>query len=198
MLISGYYLKIYSSTKESIISRGEARALKAAQQFSSYINTEKIIVEQEKFTTEKLLGDGRSHEEIVGYMTAYTNMVQTEVNDKITGVYGYIQGEYCDGTGWTPDPDFNPKERPWYKAATENMGHPTLVEPYVDARLGSITMTVAQTIDDGESVVAVDLSFDMLKEVIGEETDGKGSNIDMSDSQCGGRRKGNVSWGRLR
>ncbi len=66
VLISGYYLKMYSSTKESIISRGEARALKAAQQFSSYINTEKIIVEQEELTTEELLGDGRGCGEIVG------------------------------------------------------------------------------------------------------------------------------------
>lgn len=177
VLISGYYLKMYSATKESIISKGEARALKAAQQFASYIDTEKIIVEQEKFTTEKLLDDDRSRDEIAGYMKAYTNMVQTEVSDKISDVYGYIHGQYYDGTGWIPDADYNPEERPWYKAAMENAGHPVLVEPYVDARLGSITMTVAQTLDDGESVVAVDLNFDMLKEVIGEETDGTADSV---------------------
>ena len=168
LLISGYYLRMYSSAKESIIARGETRALKAAEQFVSYIDAEKIIVQQEKFTTEKMLRDGKSHDDIVDYMTAYTRMIQTTVNDRITGAYGYIEGEYCDGAYWTPPPDFVATERPWYRAAMECNGETALVEPYIDARLGTITMTVAQALEDGVSVVAVDLSFDMLKEVIGE------------------------------
>ena len=45
-LISGYYLRMYSSAKDSIIARGETRALKAAEQFVSYIEAEKIVVQQ--------------------------------------------------------------------------------------------------------------------------------------------------------
>ena len=123
-----------------------------------------------------MIRDGKSNDDIVNYMTAYTEMLQKSVNDKITGVYGYVRGEYCDGAYWTPGDDFDPVKRPWYIAAVGNAGNSTLVEPYVDARLGSITMTVAQTLDDGTSVVAVDLSIDMLKEVVGDDAEASAVN----------------------
>ena len=64
---------------------------------------------------------------------------QTEQIDKnFTGIYGYINGQYIDGSGWIPPKEYDPLTRDWYIDAFEAGGDMVLSEPYVDAQTGSV------------------------------------------------------------
>ncbi|MDR2558406.1 MAG: response regulator [Oscillospiraceae bacterium] len=48
-------------------------------------------------------------------------------------IYGYFYAadEFFDGAGWLPGEDYNPKERPWYKAAAGSGGNVVITSPYI-------------------------------------------------------------------
>ncbi|MDR1894974.1 MAG: methyl-accepting chemotaxis protein [Spirochaetales bacterium] len=79
-------------------------------------------------------------------------------------------GYYIDGSGWVPDPDWDPPDRPWFKAAMANSGKTVLVDPYIDADTQGIVITVARTAENsrGETtgVMAVDVSLGVIAEIV--------------------------------
>ena len=83
-----------------------------------------------------------------------------------TGLYGYVRGTYVDGAGWVPDADYVPTERPWYVETVNKKEKVTFVEPYLDAQTGSVLMTVACLMEDGESVIAMDVSLDSIQDIV--------------------------------
>nr|WP_071458670.1 methyl-accepting chemotaxis protein [Bacillus mediterraneensis] len=62
------------------------------------------------------------------------------------------------------DASYDPTQRPWYILAMENKGKTVVTEPYIAASTGTVLVTVAQTLEDGSGVVAIDLSMDALKD----------------------------------
>jgi hypothetical protein len=88
---------------------------------------------------------------------------QAEIDENFTGIYGYIQGEYLDGIGWIPDDDYDPKSREWYLEAFEANGEPTIVHPYLDAQTDTIMISVSQLLNDGESVVSLDIALNEVQ-----------------------------------
>ncbi len=64
--------------------------------------------------------------------------------------------------------DYDPRTRPWYQAAV-SAGGPILTEPYADAGLGSLVMTLAVPVrsnDQTLGVVGGDLALDTLVKII--------------------------------
>ena len=179
LLIISYFLLMFSFAKDSIIARGETNAVRAAGQFDSYIITEKLIVEQARYRLEQMMDEGATHDEILKYIVENTDYIRTSVNENVTGLYAYIKGEYYDGVLWEPGEGWIATERPWYTKTMENEGRLTLIEPYVDAQTDQVTMTVAQALSDGESVVAIDISFDMIRMITGEYIEGEDSKVEM-------------------
>ena len=59
-------------------------------------------------------------------------------------------------------PGYDPRERPWFKAATENKDVPTVITPYISSNTGNVVASVAQTTGDGHGVVSVSLSLEAL------------------------------------
>ncbi|MBR4719267.1 MAG: response regulator [Lachnospiraceae bacterium] len=180
MLISAYFLLVYNYAHESVIAKGETNAIKSAEQFDSYLITEKLIIEQARYRLNKMLNEGSTEEEILDFIVDDTNYIITSVNDKITGLYAYIDGKYYDGALWEPDdPGWVATERPWYVKTVENNGKLTLIEPYVDVQTNAITMTVAQTLNNSENVVAIDISFDMIQMITEEDARSENQSIQM-------------------
>jgi methyl-accepting chemotaxis protein len=96
-------------------------------------------------------------------------------------------GYYIDGAGWVPDPDWDPPDRPWFKAALANPGNTVLVDPYLDADTQGTVITVARTAEKsgGETtgVMAVDVSLGVIAEIITSKKitpDGSTALIDSS------------------
>ena len=163
-----YYLMIYSETRENIINRGRINAIESADKINLKITSSLDIVELASYTLDNMIRDGRSNEEMVDYLTTETLAVQDSMIADTTGIYGYIKGEYMDGSGWIPDDDYNPLERPWYIAGKAGNGRIVIVDPYLDAYTGKVMITVVKTLCDARSVVGLDLSMDEIQTFVEE------------------------------
>lgn len=75
-------------------------------------------------------------------------------------------GFYSDSSGWTPDADWFPPNRPWFKDAVKNSGEFAITDPYVDSMTGSICTTISKDVKDKNNkllgVAAIDIILDTL------------------------------------
>ena len=163
-----YFVFMTASVKESIISNGEISCVRSANRFDNYLLNGKDSIRNAAYTVDTLMRDKRSSDEILAYMTLQSECMINTVNNDFTGIYGYINGEYLDSSGWVPDDDYVPTERPWYTDALQMNGSLALVEPYVDAKTHTVMITLAQLLSDGKSVVALDISLDTVQKITEE------------------------------
>ena len=176
---------LYASSRENIVAAGKEGAILSAQEFNKFLVTSIDATELVAYTVDNLLDEDRNREYILGYLKEETQNYENAISDNYTGIYGYVDGNYLDGTGWIPEDDYEPQKRPWYKAAIKADGGIALVTPYVDAETGQVMMTVSKMLSDGESVVAMDLTLNRLQDITDEIRDGS-SNTDyvvVVDSQ---------------
>ena len=164
---------LYSSSKETIMVRGELQAARSASVLEKFLSQGNDVVKEASYGIEKMLDEGESHKNIVEYMVALTDNIKNSIDNRFTGVYGYVDGEYMDGAMWVPEADYVPQERPWYIKGFAAGGQLVLVEPYMDMETGELTMTAAKLLSDGESVVALDIKMDMMTEISGVDSEDK-------------------------
>ncbi len=67
---------------------------------------------------------------------------------------GYDDGRFLDSSGWQPPADYDPRTRPWYKAATDE-GKAILTKPYIDANTGKMIISFAAPVFKNGHKVAV-------------------------------------------
>lgn len=165
----GFYYALYSSIEENIALHGELKAAEAADKFDRYLNSSSKLLMLEKSMLDQMLADGASHQEIQTYLTEETDRIHETIDSGYTGLYGYILGRYHDGANWVPDEDYVPTKRPWYVDAITEGGGLAVVQPYLDAQTGLIVTTLSSTLADRNSVIALDISFAMIKSVTEED-----------------------------
>lgn len=164
-VITVYYSMLYSETRQKIIKNGELNSATSAEQINKYLSKGIDTVKLVCYSLDNMLRSGRSQEEILDFLVNQSAAVVNTTSENSTGVYGYINGEYLDGTGWEPDADYVPTERPWYIDARANVGRVAVVDPYLDAETNTITITFSKTLCDAKSVAAMDFSMDQLQAV---------------------------------
>jgi len=126
---------------------------------------------ESSFTIQHLIARGESQEAIHSYMVAITDWLESEdIVYGFYGIYGYVRGDYLDGTNWEPPPGYVPQERPWFIAAKEKRGGLAETIPYVDAQTGDVVISYSQELIDafGESlgVLSIDVQLDQVGEYV--------------------------------
>ena len=101
--------------------------------------------------------------------------ITSQVPDTSPMYYGTVvsrfapEGFYIDAS-WTPDPDWDPPNRPWHQAAMANPDRIMLVDPYVDSDTKQTVVTITKTVrnDAGtiSGVIAVDVAMDKFAEIV--------------------------------
>ncbi|MBQ9382920.1 MAG: GGDEF domain-containing protein [Ruminiclostridium sp.] len=162
-----FYLT-YSSVRESIVTRGELDNSRSAERFNRYLVLGKDSVMLADYHLNKIIAEGRPNEDALEYMRQQTDGITNALDNNFTGIYGYIRGEYLDGSDWIPDEDYVPTERPWYTETAAENGELTIVDPYLDAQTGTVMMTISKMLDDNESVVALDIGLSKVQEITEE------------------------------
>lgn len=117
-------------------------------------------------TLEYMMGKNASKEEMEDYLIYETNSFLSNNATAFTGVYGFIDGYYLDGSGWTPESDYVPQTRGWYTLAKEADGKPVLASPYLDAKTKKPVMSISQMLSDNVSVISIDISFDKMQRIV--------------------------------
>lgn len=165
-----FYVFLHNSIKENIINRDMLMAKESMALYERYLAKGMDLVDFESSQLMKMVSHGVDHETILNHITSATEIIIEEIDDNSTGLYGYIGGEYMDGSGWVPDDDYDPTSRPWYSAAMVNRGRLTFVDPYLDAQTGSVMMTLARTLGGSSDVVALDMSLTNIQTITEEHS----------------------------
>ncbi len=163
-----YYLMLYSETRENIITKGRVNAIESANQIDKYLYSGKDILKLASYTLDNMLMEGRSLEEIENYLIEETAAVKDSLMGDTTGIYGFFYGQYLDGSGWQPEPGYNPTSRPWYLQARAGSGRVVIVDPYVDLDTGATMIAIVRTLCDARSVVGIDITLEGLQTIMME------------------------------
>lgn len=168
IIISINFGILYKTKKNNIIDDNKHKAIESAQKIDSYMLTSLDTIKLSSYKVDKLISAGKSKDEILSYLEDQTDTIVNVIDENYTGLYGYIEGEYLDGSGWVPDADYIATERPWYIQSVEAQGEIVLVDPYLDSQTNTIMMTIGKLLSDGQSVLSLDLSLDSLQVITTE------------------------------
>ncbi|MCR4818466.1 MAG: response regulator [Fretibacterium sp.] len=162
-VIIAYYIMLASETRQRIIKNSELVAKTAAQEINTYLSNGIHALTLTCHTLDNMLRDARPQDEIRSFLINQTVAAERITSGNTTGLYGYVNGEYLDGTGWVPEADYVPTKRPWYIGARANNGQVAVVDPYLDVYSNSIMISLAKTLCDFKSVAALDFSLNPLQ-----------------------------------
>ena len=161
-------LQFYRTTRENIQLQGKINAVQSAKELDGYLLVRKNTVILAGHVVDEMIREGRPTEAILDYLSAESLSIKKSIDKDYTGLYGWINGEYLDGDGWVPEEDYVATERPWYTETIADDSEITLVRPYLDAQTGTVLTTVAETLADGESVIALDITLSRVQEITEE------------------------------
>ena len=156
---------LYKSTQAGLELRGEMDVIQASDRFNAHLIVDKNALIATANAVNTLLLEGASNGRILEYITEQTGNLSGTLARSFTGLYGWIRDEYLNGAGWVPDEGFVPTERPWYIAAAAHPQQIVFVDPYVDQQTGDVMMTIAQLLDDGRSVLALDIGLEGVQKI---------------------------------
>ncbi|MBQ6129940.1 MAG: response regulator [Lachnospiraceae bacterium] len=166
IIILIYHSLLMNYARRSIVEGGKLSAGRLSEGVLMYISSARDTLERSSYILDDLLAKGEPHDEIVSFLTEETKVLNnTDIVDT-SGLYAYIHGQYHDGFGWNPEPDYDPTTRPWYTQAVKADGEMVLVNPYIDVYSGDIVMTLAERLSDGKSVIALDIKLGEIQEII--------------------------------
>lgn len=145
---------------------GEDRIASVSAQLEDYLEKTKSALWVTADTVDHMLRTGSSTQSILDYLMEETDHQKEHFDVNITGLYGYVSGEYLDGLAWVPPEGYDPTKREWYHEALEANGEITTVSPYVDAQTGSMVISICRMLSNGTDVIAVDLMMDRIQNIV--------------------------------
>lgn len=171
IILSFNFTVLYKIQKRNIINECEHNAVESSQDIINYLVTSLDTIKLAAYNIDRYFDNGDSSDTILSYMERESDTIINVIDENYTGLYGYINGEYLDGSGWVPDADYVATERPWYIQAKAANGEIVFVDPYLDSQTGTIMMTIGKLLSDNESVVALDLSLERIQGITADTVD---------------------------
>ncbi|MCM1183636.1 MAG: response regulator [Roseburia sp.] len=164
IFLSAYMMtKFYYNARKDALALGESTLAQEKEQAESYLNRALDIIQITTMEIEYLLKQEADSEVMLAFLENESAYYANSIDKDFTGVYGWIDGAYLDGSGWTPEADYVPTERVWYTSAIAADGEPVMIPPYLDAQTGTVKVSISRMLYDKESVVSLDIDMDALQ-----------------------------------
>lgn len=165
VIVAYTFGSFYSITRQDVITIGENALSEESAQLNNFLLKGFDVMQVTELTVSYMLENGSSLDEIQEFLLAQSKDYEEQIAPSFTGIYGVFNGVYLDGSGWVPPDDYVPKERPWYTEAQAGGGEPIVVSPYLDTKTNTIMFSVAQVLDDGDSVISFDIDMDEVQDL---------------------------------
>ena len=157
---------IRSVATENIHEIGSDRIFNVAAQLENYLEMTKSALWVTADTVDYMIRNGSSKEYILDYIMEETDHQKNYFDVNITGLYGYVMGEYLDGLAWVPPEGYEPTQRDWYKAALAAKGEIKIVSPYVDAQTNEVVISICRKLSGERDVLSIDLKMHYIQEIV--------------------------------
>ena len=155
LLITLNFRMVYRLSSDNIEYDGEVRVKSYSVAYEDYLKTGLQTMEYVAYNVEHMLKTDASNAEILEFFERESEAFAS----------GYVNDEFLDGSGWVPDDDYVPTERPWYVDAMTSGEEVNYVSPYVDEMTGDTIMTICRPMSDGKSVIAVDFKMNEIGQI---------------------------------
>ncbi len=164
LIIILFYV-LYSTAKRNLVTLWSNNAIQMSKEVEYYLTKPQNAITFTSKKVEEMIKKGASNEEIRQFLINETGVYSVIIESNTTGIYGYCQGEYLDGSGWDVPDDYIATERPWYISAKEAGGAITFVKPFYNLQTGAMMMSVSKLLNDGESVISMDIYLDSIQQL---------------------------------
>jgi hypothetical protein len=151
-LASYFYVSAAMKRQVDLHGRSEMRSYQTAMR--SLILAHEDALQHAAVSVNMAMKGGAGPDELLDILKTWTNVFrsQKDIKDVFVSVYGYLNGNYLDGTSWIPGEFYYPKTAPWMRGALVQNGifHS---KPYIDPRTGDAVNAVSMVVFDekGES-----------------------------------------------
>ena len=158
-----YYRQYYSTKRTMIIKDCQLDAINSSVEINELMSACMASIDLAGSTIDSIISSGGTREEILKALVDFSYSTEAVLNVQSEGVYGYIKGEFLDGSGWVPPEGFDSTERPWYKVAMSKPDKVVVVDPYLDVHTNDIMITFAKALSGGNGVVAFDIKPQLVQ-----------------------------------
>ncbi|KAA9011347.1 methyl-accepting chemotaxis protein [Niallia endozanthoxylica] len=94
---------------------------------------------------------------------------------EVTNIYvGTEDGAFIQEPDVAMDPNYDPRERPWYQESMAQTDKVVISPPYISASTNGMVVTISQTTKGGSSVIAVDIDLAFLQDLTNQVKVGEG------------------------
>ncbi|GHV76339.1 hypothetical protein AGMMS49942_11600 [Spirochaetia bacterium] len=157
-----------SSIVERQIAQGaEEMVLTTEAKVQAWLQEAHVSLVQDAISVVDRVEMGQTPQQIEDYFVSLYEAIHQDpaILSGFLDIYGRVNGEYIDGSGWQPPPGYDPRERPWYINALGNRGKVVITDPYVDAELDILVVTLSLTLegDAGEDLGVIGIDVDLGK-----------------------------------
>ena len=166
------FSSFYKNSVSDIKDLGISNMLSQSSRVENYLSKGRNVLWFAAESVDYMLRNGEDNDKILDYLLGETEQMQAQFDENFTGIYGYINGQYIDGSGWIPPEEYDPLTRDWYIDAVEEGGNMVLSEPYVDAQTGSVIISYSQLLSDRQSVISMDIVLNEVQLITSEMTMG--------------------------
>lgn len=172
------FYNLYKVSRNNLISMWNNNAITMSKDVEYCLNTPKDAIIFTSTQIEQMLAQGESVESINQYLINESSVYSNIIESNSTGIYGYCNGQYLDGSGWIPPEDYAPTTRPWYTSAIEANGEIAFEKPFLNLQTETMMMSVSIMLSDNESVISMDIFLDSIQKL--EEQMKAEENIDAA------------------
>jgi len=171
VLVSYFYVR--GIVQEQMLNYSDRTISSAEFEIKSLLAQYEISLGNFAFSTEHMILNEYSQEEILALFIKWTNWLSSSQENfqEFNGIYGFIRGDFLDGTGWEPPDSYIPQSRPWYVGAAAVNGRIYYTVPYVDVDTGEVVVSISVCVFDAgyrrAGVIAMDVNISSIVEYIG-------------------------------
>lgn len=157
------------STTDKIINQTIEAKLHDLGYFIQDLNTDDL-------KKESMDGDGpQISDKLKQYLALHPEIVDIFI--------GTNTGDFIVGSNSQVGDDYDPREREWYKDAMNSPGKAILSPPYTSASSLNTVVTLAQTLDNGQGVVGIDLNMDRIRDLVEVKVGQQGYTMVLDQTQ---------------
>lgn len=165
-LIVALFYWLYTTSKDNILITWSNEAQHTAKNVNYAMKMPMDAVAFSSLKVNEMLAKGVDHKSVGAFLVNETAIYAKVIDENTTGIYSYYRGQYLDGSGWIPPKAYQPKKRPWYKAALQGQGKIVLAKPYLNLQTEIMMTSVSQLLNDGNSVVSMDIFLNGVQRAI--------------------------------
>ncbi|MDR2460012.1 MAG: response regulator [Deltaproteobacteria bacterium] len=158
-LVSYFYVSTVLKKQVDLYSRSEMTVHQNA--IRRLLNAHEAALTHSAVTVSYAVERGAGPDELQGILKTRTELFsrQEDMAGIFVSLYGFINGNYLDGTSWIPGEFFYPKSAPWLRGAILTDGVYNS-PPYIDPRTGNpvaaVSTVVYNSSGDAIGVLAID------------------------------------------